>query len=198
VQIALRVKSSPRGALVRCLLERNPREAAAERTGALVTTAMEGVKKLDAFYCRFMPQAIATAFVPLVIFGVVAWAGRCQRHGARGDPARAPSCSSRRSSTAVPPSRAAASRLRFVGPSAGSLSANGHRLDAMDAAECRRLVGSRDPDSNWARRAQAAAGLSQVRARSASTAHTQVSGRARAARPGGSDADRCTARLREQ
>jgi thiol reductant ABC exporter CydD subunit len=73
LRIAIRVKSSLRDTLVRRLLERDPGGPRADRTGELVTTAMDGVEKLEAFYRRFVPQAIATAVVPLVIVGVVAW-----------------------------------------------------------------------------------------------------------------------------
>jgi thiol reductant ABC exporter CydD subunit len=70
---ATRAKSYLRLELARNVVLRGPRGHDGSHTGEVVTTAMDGVEKLDAFYRRFLPQALATAIVPLVIFVAVAW-----------------------------------------------------------------------------------------------------------------------------
>jgi ATP-binding cassette subfamily C protein CydD len=70
-RIATGVKSRLRRELVAGLIARGPRGLADERTGEVVTTAMDGIEKLDAFYRRFVTQAAATAFVPIIILAAV-------------------------------------------------------------------------------------------------------------------------------
>jgi thiol reductant ABC exporter CydD subunit len=64
---ATRAKARLRMDMVHGLVARGPRRSAGEHTGELITMAMDGVEKLDAFYRRFLPQAMATAIVPPVI-----------------------------------------------------------------------------------------------------------------------------------
>jgi thiol reductant ABC exporter CydD subunit len=72
-RLATRIKSSLRQALVAHIVDRGPRRRVGEQTGELVTTTMEGVERLDAFYRRFVPQTIATSIVPMVVLAAVAW-----------------------------------------------------------------------------------------------------------------------------
>jgi thiol reductant ABC exporter CydD subunit len=72
-QVATHAKSRLRRQLVAHLLARGPRSLARERTGELVTTAIEGIEKLDAYYRRFVPQLLATAVVPVIVAAAVAW-----------------------------------------------------------------------------------------------------------------------------
>ena len=72
-RLATRVKSSLRSSLAARLVAVGPARLRRERTGELVTTLMDGVEKLDAYFRRFVPQVIATAVVPLVVLAAVAW-----------------------------------------------------------------------------------------------------------------------------
>src|SRR5207253_112021 len=49
-----------------------PAYASGERTGELVTTAGEGVERLDPYVSRYLPQVVLSVFVPLVILSAVA------------------------------------------------------------------------------------------------------------------------------
>jgi thiol reductant ABC exporter CydD subunit len=70
---ATRIKSHVRTMLVEHLTARGPRALAGERTGELVTTIVDGVEQLDAYYRRFVPQMFATAIVPCLIVLAIAW-----------------------------------------------------------------------------------------------------------------------------
>lgn len=72
-RMATRVKSHLRAAAIAQVVARGPRALARERTGELVTTMMDGVDKLDAYYRRFVPQTMATGIVPIFIVACVAW-----------------------------------------------------------------------------------------------------------------------------
>jgi thiol reductant ABC exporter CydD subunit len=72
-RVATRVKGHVRTMLVKHLSARGPRGLTGERTGEVVTTVMDGVEQLDAFYRRFVPQMFATAVVPAIIVLAVAW-----------------------------------------------------------------------------------------------------------------------------
>ena len=69
---ATRAKSQIRLDLIRRVVARGPRGRDGSHTGELVTTTMDGVERLDAFYRRFLPQIVATAIVPIVILVAVA------------------------------------------------------------------------------------------------------------------------------
>lgn len=71
-RIATRVKSYLRVAMVAGMIN-DGRALSSEQTGELVTTAVDGVEKLDAFYRRFVPQAMTTAVVPVMIVVAVAF-----------------------------------------------------------------------------------------------------------------------------
>src|SRR5918997_1176055 len=64
---AVRVKSELRERLFGHLMRLGPAHAKGERTGELATTATEGVERLDAYFARYLPQALLSAVVPLLI-----------------------------------------------------------------------------------------------------------------------------------
>jgi thiol reductant ABC exporter CydD subunit len=72
-RVATRLKGHVRTMLVKHLSARGPRGLTGAKTGEVVTTAMDGVEQLDAFYRRFVPQMFATVVVPAIIVLAVAW-----------------------------------------------------------------------------------------------------------------------------
>ncbi len=68
---AAQVKHQLRTALYRHLLRLGPGFVSGERTGAIVTTAVEHIEALEAFYARYLPQLALAALVPLAILAVV-------------------------------------------------------------------------------------------------------------------------------
>jgi thiol reductant ABC exporter CydD subunit len=70
-RLATQVKSRIRRDMVGGLVARGPRDLARESTGELVTSTMDGVEKLDGYYRRFIPQVVATAVVPVLVFVAV-------------------------------------------------------------------------------------------------------------------------------
>jgi ATP-binding cassette subfamily C protein CydD len=71
-RISTGIRSRLRRAAMASLLAQG-RDLSRERTGELVTTVIDGIDKLDAFYRRFVPQALATAIVPALILVAVAF-----------------------------------------------------------------------------------------------------------------------------
>ena len=71
--LATHMKASLRLRLVTSLAARGPTTLATERTGEIVTAAIDGIERLDAYYRRFVPQVVATLLVPPVILAGVAW-----------------------------------------------------------------------------------------------------------------------------
>jgi ATP-binding cassette subfamily C protein CydD len=69
-RMATAVKSGLRLQVIASVMAQG-RRWSRDRTGELVTTAIDGVEKLDAFYRRFVPQLIATPLVPVLIVAVV-------------------------------------------------------------------------------------------------------------------------------
>jgi ATP-binding cassette subfamily C protein CydD len=68
---ALEVKSRLRNHFLAHLFRLGPAYVRGERTGELVTLAVEGVEALDAYFSQYLPQLILAALVPLVILVVV-------------------------------------------------------------------------------------------------------------------------------
>lgn len=66
---AIRVKTELRERLFSHLMRLGPAYAKGERTGELVSTAVEGVERLDAYFGRYLPQVVLSALVPLMISG---------------------------------------------------------------------------------------------------------------------------------
>src|SRR5215211_7592051 len=64
---AVRVKSELREQLLSQVFRLGPAYAAGERSGELVTTATEGVERLEPYLVRYLPQVALSAFVPLLV-----------------------------------------------------------------------------------------------------------------------------------
>lgn len=69
---AIRVKSALRAELLAHLLQLGPAYVRGERTGELVTTAMDGVERLDAYVSGYLPQLALSVLIPLGIAAAVA------------------------------------------------------------------------------------------------------------------------------
>ncbi len=68
---AIRVKSALRAQLFAHLLALGPAQTAGEATGELVTTAVEGIERLDAYVSRYLPQVVLSVLVPLLVAAAV-------------------------------------------------------------------------------------------------------------------------------
>ncbi len=68
---SLRVQRQLRSDVVRQLLRLGPAATSGERAGELVTTATEGIAKLDGFVARFLPARAFAAVIPLAICAAV-------------------------------------------------------------------------------------------------------------------------------
>jgi ATP-binding cassette subfamily C protein CydCD len=68
---AARVMAELRSRLVRHLLRVRPGALSEERSGELAAAAVQGVDALEAYYARYLPQAVLAALTPLA---VLAWA----------------------------------------------------------------------------------------------------------------------------
>ena len=64
---AVRMKSVLRERLFGHILRLGPAYAGGERTGELVTTATEGIERLEPYFARYLPQVYLSAFVPLLV-----------------------------------------------------------------------------------------------------------------------------------
>jgi ATP-binding cassette, subfamily C, bacterial CydD len=71
--IAARVKKRLRKWLLRSLIRAGPAFTQGERTGELTAYVVEGVERLDAWYTRFLPHAMAMAIVPVTLVLFVLW-----------------------------------------------------------------------------------------------------------------------------
>src|SRR5919202_645663 len=68
---AVYVKSELRERLFAHLMRLGPSYARGERTGELAATTIEGIERLDAYFSRYLPQMVLSAFVPLLIAAYV-------------------------------------------------------------------------------------------------------------------------------
>ena len=68
---AVRIKSELRERLFAHVLRLGPAYAKGQRTGELTTTATEGVERLEAYFGRYLPQAVLSVLVPLLIAGYI-------------------------------------------------------------------------------------------------------------------------------
>jgi ATP-binding cassette subfamily C protein CydCD len=68
---ASRVMAELRSRLVRHLLKERPGALSGERSGDLAAATVQGVDALEAYYARYMPQAVLAGLTPLAI---LAWA----------------------------------------------------------------------------------------------------------------------------
>lgn len=64
---AVRVKSELRERLFEHVLRLGPSYTGGERTGELVTTATEGIEKLEPYFARYLPQMLLSVSVPLLV-----------------------------------------------------------------------------------------------------------------------------------
>ncbi len=65
---AIQIKTKLRERLFSHLMRLGPTYTKNERTGELVSTAVEGIERLDAYFGRYMPQVLLSLLVPLMIF----------------------------------------------------------------------------------------------------------------------------------
>lgn len=70
-QASSRVRSAARAALAQKLLRLGPDAVTGERAGELVSTATEGVSRLDAVVARFVPGTVTATVVPLCVVTAV-------------------------------------------------------------------------------------------------------------------------------
>lgn len=63
--LARRVKDHLRGLLARHILTLGPSAAQAERSGALLHTAVQGIDALDAYFSQFLPQLALAGMLPI-------------------------------------------------------------------------------------------------------------------------------------
>jgi thiol reductant ABC exporter CydD subunit len=69
---AVRVMSELRAGLARAVLRSRPAGLRSERTGALVTAAVQGVDALEAYFARYVPQLVLACIVPVAILAFLA------------------------------------------------------------------------------------------------------------------------------
>lgn len=70
-RLAAKVKMSLRQQALARLFALGPVPVVGEKTGELVTTLMEGVESLEAYFARYLPQLILAAAVPLLVAAAV-------------------------------------------------------------------------------------------------------------------------------
>ncbi len=70
---SITIRTQLRERLTQHVVALGPNFTRSERTGELVTTALEGVDRLDGYYARFLPASVLAALVPLVILAVAVW-----------------------------------------------------------------------------------------------------------------------------
>ncbi|HEX5848211.1 MAG TPA: ABC transporter transmembrane domain-containing protein, partial [Rubrobacter sp.] len=69
---AVRVKAEIRERLFSHILRLGPAYAAGERAGELTTTATEGVERLEPYFAHYLPQALLSVLVPVMVAAYVA------------------------------------------------------------------------------------------------------------------------------
>jgi ATP-binding cassette subfamily C protein CydD len=68
---ALRVKAELRDRLFQQLMRLGPSYLRGERTGELVSTATDGIERLDPYFARYLPQMVMSVLTPLLIVACV-------------------------------------------------------------------------------------------------------------------------------
>lgn len=68
---AIRLKATVRERLLRHLLRLGPAYLRRERTGALLTTATDGIERLEAYASHYLPQRMLSVGIPLMIVVVI-------------------------------------------------------------------------------------------------------------------------------
>jgi ATP-binding cassette, subfamily C, bacterial CydCD len=67
IQAAGRIKAALRERLLARLLDLGPARVQGERTGELVSTAVEGIEALDAYFSQYLPSLALAALIPVTI-----------------------------------------------------------------------------------------------------------------------------------
>lgn len=68
---AIRIKAGLRDRLLGQLAHLGPRYTRGERTGEIVSTATEGIERLDPYFARYLPQMALSLITPLMILAFV-------------------------------------------------------------------------------------------------------------------------------
>ncbi|NMC85633.1 MAG: thiol reductant ABC exporter subunit CydD [Anaerolineaceae bacterium] len=70
-QMAVRIKTTLRSLLLQKIDRLGPAYTTRGQSGELVTTALQGIEALDAYFSQYLPQVLLAAFLPLMILAVV-------------------------------------------------------------------------------------------------------------------------------
>jgi ATP-binding cassette subfamily C protein CydD len=70
-QMAVRIKTALRSLLLQKIDRLGPAYITRGQSGELVTTALQGIEALDAYFSQYLPQVLLAAFLPLMILAVV-------------------------------------------------------------------------------------------------------------------------------
>ena len=69
--VAIRVKSLLRSQLMQKINRLGPAYTRTQQSGELVTTALQGIEALDAYFSQYLPQVLLAVMLPLTILAVV-------------------------------------------------------------------------------------------------------------------------------
>jgi ATP-binding cassette subfamily C protein CydD len=70
-QMAIKIKTMLRSLLLHKIDRLGPAYTSRGQSGELVTTALQGIEALDAYFSQYLPQVLLAAFLPLIILVVV-------------------------------------------------------------------------------------------------------------------------------
>jgi len=70
-QMAVRIKTTLRSLLLQKIDRLGPAYTTRGQSGELVTTALQGIEALDAYFSQYLPQVLLVVFLPLMILAVV-------------------------------------------------------------------------------------------------------------------------------
>jgi len=70
-QMAVRIKTTLRSLLLQKIDRLGPAYTTRGQSGELVTTALQGIEALDAYFSQYLPQVLLAVFLPLMILAVV-------------------------------------------------------------------------------------------------------------------------------
>lgn len=66
-----RIKTDLRNRLITHIVSLGPLSARRERSGELITTAVEGIESLEEYFTKYLPQLLLTAGIPMLILGFI-------------------------------------------------------------------------------------------------------------------------------
>ena len=69
--IAVKIKTALRAELMQKISRLGPAFTQTQQSGELVTTAIQGVEALDAYFSQYIPQVLLAAILPMIILAVV-------------------------------------------------------------------------------------------------------------------------------